>query len=231
MKFAINVTSELLIRLAYKMHTDVNDWQERWSNNQFHRNRVLNKARQIGSSWYFSLEALNDACLTGRNKIFIGDALLIQNEIQYLCHHANQMKHEDFMDYFKENDRLMIQLNNGAKIYFISTKCPAVANIVGDVYVPEWSWNSRPSNVLFLAKGIANHNKWRRTFYSTRSRLDPASQQGIVNCINEKAFIDRVNLFESTIDKVWIIKKMKEEAEKYHPDAFGEMFLCKFNGG
>ncbi|HEM6856053.1 TPA: terminase family protein [Providencia rettgeri] len=231
MNFKINVTNELLIELAYKVHVDLNVWQARWNHNQFHRNRVLEKARQIGSSWYFSLEALNDACLTGRNKIFIGDALTIQAEIKYLCYHANQHRVDVLIDHFEENNRLMIQLNNGAKIYFVSTNCPAVANIVGDVYVPEWSWNSEPSHVLFLAKGIANHNKWRRTFYSTRSRLDPASQQGVINCVNEKAFIDRVNLFESTLDKVWIIKKIKEEAEKYHPDAFGEMFLCKFNGG
>ncbi|MEQ5740524.1 terminase large subunit domain-containing protein [Providencia rettgeri] len=231
MKFEINVTSELLIRLAYKMHTDVNDWQERWSNNQFHRNRVLNKARQIGSSWYFSLEALNDACLTGRNKIFIGDALLIQNEIQYLCHHANQMKHEDFMDYFKENDRLIIKLNNGAKIYFITTKFPVVADITGDVYVPEWSWNENPAEILALAKGIANHTKWRRTFYSTRSKLDKASQLNIGACNSENVFIDRVNLFQATLDHVTCYDDIQKGSERFHPEAFGEMYLCAFSGG
>ncbi|EOG5604236.1 terminase family protein [Providencia stuartii] len=227
--FKINVTNELLIELAYKIHVDLNAWQARWSHNQFHRNRVLEKARQVGSSWYFSLEALNDACLTGRNKIFIGGALTIQDEIKYLCYHVNQHRVNVLIDHFEENNRLMIQLNNGAKIYFISTKFPAVASIVGDVYVPEWSWNSELSHVLFLAKSIANHNKWRRTFYSTRSRLDPASQQGIVNCVNEKAFTDRVNLFESGSDNLYVLEEMKAGSEKYHSDAFGEMFLCKFN--
>ncbi|MGC6017293.1 hypothetical protein [Providencia rettgeri] len=46
--FKINVTNELLIELAYKIHVDLNTWQKRWSHNQFHRNRVLEKARQIG---------------------------------------------------------------------------------------------------------------------------------------------------------------------------------------
>ncbi|ELR5205464.1 Uncharacterized conserved protein [Providencia rettgeri] len=229
--FKINVTSELLIRLAYKMHTDVNDWQERWSNNQFHRNRVLNKARQIGSSWYFSLEALNDACLTGRNKIFIGDNLLIQNEIQYLCYHANQMKYEDLIDCFEENNRLIIQLNNGAKIYFISTMSHGVSGITGDVYVPEWSWNSRPSTVLALAQGIANHKKWRITFYSTRSKLDNASQLNIEACNSENVFIDRVNLFQATLDHVTCYDDIQKGSERFHPEAFGEMYLCAFSGG
>ncbi|WP_144396026.1 terminase large subunit domain-containing protein [Providencia rettgeri] len=229
--FKINVTSELLIRLAYKMHTDVNDWQERWSNNQFHRNRVLNKARQIGSSWYFSLEALNDACLTGRNKIFIGDNLLIQNEIQYLCYHANQMKYEDLIDCFEENNRLIIQLNNGAKIYFISTMSHGVSGITGDVYVPEWSWNSRPSTVLALAQGIENHKKWRITFYSTRSKLDNASQLNIEACNSENVFIDRVNLFQATLDHVTCYDDIQKGSERFHPEAFGEMYLCAFSGG
>lgn len=232
MKFKINVTSELLIVLAYKIHIGLNSWQKRWSHNQFHRIRVLNKSRQIGSSWYFSLEALNDACLTGRNKIFISDRLSIRNEIEYLCDHANQLKADVLIDYFKENDRLIIQLNNGAKIYFISTMSHCVSGIAGDVYVPEWSWNTRPSTVLALAKSMAMHKKWRITFYSTRSKLDPANQQGIVDCVDERAFTDRVNLFEAIVSEQQCLTVLKERADDIGSEAdFAEMFLCKFSEG
>lgn len=230
MKFEMTVTSELLISLAYKMHADLNVWQERWSNNQFHRNRVLNKARQIGASWYFSLEALNDACLTGRNKIFIGDKLSIQNELKYLCYHTNEPENCFPIDYFEENERLMIELSNGAKIYFISENY-MVAHISGDVYVPEWSWNKEPDNILALAKGIANHTKWHRTFYSTRSKLDKASQLNIEACNGENVFIDRVNLFQATLDHVRCHDDIQKGSERFHPEAFGEMYLCAFSGG
>ncbi|EPG7578442.1 terminase large subunit domain-containing protein [Providencia rettgeri] len=228
--FKINVTNELLIELAYKMHVGLNSWQKRWSHNQFHRNRVLNKSRQIGSSWYFSLEALNDACLTGRNKIFISDRLSIQNEIRYLCDHTNQLKADVLIDYFKENKRLMVQLNNGAKVYFIYAMSNGVSGIAGDVYVPEWSWNLRPSNVLSLAQGIAMHKKWRMTFYSTRSKLDPANQQGILHYAEERAFTDRVNLFEAIVSEQQCLTVLKERTDDIGNDAdFSELFLCKFH--
>ncbi|HBO23744.1 MAG TPA: hypothetical protein DD649_12780 [Providencia sp.] len=171
MKFTINITNELLINLAFKMSTELNQWQKRWSHNQFHRNRILNKARQVGTSWYFSLEAVNDACLTGRHKIFLGDLNLISNEIAYFCSHVGKLDSQVLIKQIKKAGRVVIWLSNGAKVYFISSEKTTFAAIVGDIYIPEWSWNSHVDNILKISMAITTHQHWRRTYYSTRSSI------------------------------------------------------------
>lgn len=230
MKLTINITSELLINLAFKMSSELNQWQKIWSNNQFHRNRVLNKARQVGASWYFSLEAVNDACLTGRNKIFLGDLNLISNEIAYFCNHVGKLDSQVLIKQIREQGRVVIWLSNGAKVYFISSEKKTFSAVVGDIYIPEWSWNIQVDNILKISMAITTHHRWRRTYYSTRSNMDNASVKG-VSINNDKAFfIDRVNLFEANDDYQWCYEYMKEKSDDFTPLQFAEMYLCQFDG-
>lgn len=234
MNFKIKVTNELLIELALKMRFDLEGWQKRWSQNQFHRDRVLNKGRQIGASWYFALEALNDACLTGRNKIFIGDITNIKHEIEYLCYHTNLSHSDILVSYFEENKRLVISLSNGAKIYFISSENILVAAITGDVYIPEWSWNKKPNYILDLVSGITTHHKWRRTFYSSRAEYDNASKNDIKIKNSRNGFFERVNTLQSMCFFGRSRECMKElliyQSKEFQPERFAEMFLCVFSG-
>ncbi|MEM7986010.1 hypothetical protein Q4R37_15100, partial [Morganella morganii] len=73
MTIKIEVTTELILSLYERLNT-LFPWQKRWYEHRFQRKRYLHKGRQIGADYYFALEAVLDACLTGRNKIFIEPA-------------------------------------------------------------------------------------------------------------------------------------------------------------
>lgn len=201
MRTEINVTNDLLAKLALKMHYGLNDWQSRWSHQQFHRNRLLHKSRQIGADWYFTLEAINDACLTGRNKIFIGGEWII-NDIDFMLHHIDYQSHGyEYHKQFEDIGKLIFILSNGAKIIFISNT-DMLAGLCGDVYAPEWSWNEQPLKIVLTALDLSRNEKWRRTFYSSRSKTDNASQLGLDDMIfknnkieDEITYFDRVNHF------------------------------------
>ncbi|WP_353242275.1 terminase family protein [Providencia sp.] len=233
--FRIEVTNNLLIELACKMQSDLNEWQKRWSYNQFHKNRVLDKARQIGADWYFTLEALNDACLTGRNKIFISDENLIEQDIAYTFEHAGiTCSLEKAIKQFYKDKRIVITLSNGANIYFISSKSFGFAAICGDVYAPEWSWDDKPIYLLNIVAGITTHYKWRRTFYSTRSINDEATKQGVdqfdvqSQMSQEYTYHERITELQTGLPIEAVRKGFIKASEKLKPEIFAEMYLCQF---
>ncbi|WP_272654032.1 terminase large subunit domain-containing protein [Providencia sp. PROV091] len=242
-KIKLKVDGDILSKLAWRMYSHLNDWQSRWSHQQFHRNRILHKPRQVGADWYFTLEALNDACLTGRNKIFIGDSNIIESDIDYLLMHFNEKFVSPF-DLHRElaiNKKFIIELDNGAIIYFISSEEPYLAGICGDVYVPEWSWNEDVRSVVLRALDLSKNNKWRRTFYSSRSEFDNGSTCGIDRNIfrdnkifSELTYFDRVNFFESikidTPISNEVANTLAQLKEHMSPNQFMEMQMCKFQG-
>ncbi|WFQ80032.1 hypothetical protein PXH59_02250 [Xenorhabdus sp. SF857] len=69
----LNLTPEIVNSINHKFESGLFVWQARWKANQHHRNRFLHKARQVGADYYFVLEALSDACRTGRNKFFMSN--------------------------------------------------------------------------------------------------------------------------------------------------------------
>ncbi|HCT7709470.1 TPA: hypothetical protein OT801_003569 [Morganella morganii] len=70
MTIKIEVTTDLILSLYERLNI-LFPWQNRWYEQRFQRARILHKGREIGADYYFALEAVLDACLTGRNKIFI----------------------------------------------------------------------------------------------------------------------------------------------------------------
>ncbi|MGJ0626442.1 terminase large subunit domain-containing protein, partial [Xenorhabdus bovienii] len=75
----LQLNTEIIYNINRKFVLDLFVWQKRWKANQHHRNRFLHKCRQVGADHYFVLEALSNACRTGRNKIFMSDKDWLQN--------------------------------------------------------------------------------------------------------------------------------------------------------
>lgn len=154
-EITIEVTTDLLIDL-YANLENLLPWQSRWYQHRFDRFRYLHKGRQIGASDYFALEALLDACLTGENKTFIApspsdDDDFMCNEFYYTIRHAK-------VDTLSLDNEKIIQLSNGAKIYFVSDK-EEIPDDCGDIYLSEWAWFDDPKNTLEKTKIMASTNR------------------------------------------------------------------------
>ncbi|HEK2841525.1 TPA: terminase family protein [Proteus mirabilis] len=223
----VKVTTDLLISLYNKVD-NLYPWQTRWYNHRFERNRYLHKGRQIGSSYFFALEGLLDACLTGRNKIYISHNYDLCNEFI-----SNEM---EFVKYFlgiESNAPISkIELDNGAVLYFLPENRKSWVDIIGDIYVSEWSWFQDPSYIVSLVKSVSLNKKWRRTFYSSRSKSD----NGYIadnDCFkhhkifNEETYWDVV---PSINIGCYNFLNMGNIRNDMGDDNFNEMILCQFNG-
>lgn len=131
--------------------------------------RNLLKSRQIGATYYFAFEALEDAILTGDNQIFLS-ASKRQAEIfkTYIVKMARQ--------YFKvELTGSPIILSNGAELHFLSTNKSTAQGNSGHVYGDEYAWLRDFEAFHTVTSAMATHKKWRETYFSTPSSKHHAS--------------------------------------------------------
>ncbi|HFS6713284.1 terminase large subunit domain-containing protein [Proteus mirabilis] len=214
----IEITVELLNDICEKYSRALFEWQKNWKNNQFHRNRILHKGRQVGADWYFSLEALHDAMLTGRNKLFLGE--MSECALGYFCGHLN----------IKHNEEGFFELSNGAQISFIRELETTFSGRFGDVYISEWAWLESPKEWVDIALNITLHDRWRRTFYSSRSEQDNSGDLKYTHFDGDKVngestFFDRVNGWD--VPEIINVNNMIGHFECH--DRWGEEILCKLN--
>ncbi|MDE9553737.1 terminase large subunit domain-containing protein, partial [Xenorhabdus bovienii] len=220
------ITLQLNTKIVYNIHRkfvlDLFVWQKRWKANQYHRNRFLHKRRQAGADFYFVLEALSDACRTGRNKIFMSGKELLPIFVHCVAQYFPQQQ----AGLIKNAAEIRsLTLSNGAEIYFLHENSPA-AGICGDVYVSEWAWVDNPVRLVKLALDLSINEKWKRTFYSSRMTGDNGEaaykEFFTLNRVKgESAFFDTVTLFddvENFLDK-------EKVAEGWTQQAFEELFL------
>ncbi|MGJ0638208.1 terminase large subunit domain-containing protein [Xenorhabdus bovienii] len=220
----LNLNTEVVNNITNTFDSGLFVWQKRWKANQHHRNRFLHKCRQVGADHYFVLEALSDACRTGRNKIFMSDKDWLQNFVYNVAQYFPEQQ-----THLTENaeDIRLLKLSNGAEIRFLhENSCPV--SISGDVYVSEWAYSDDPIKLIRLALGISLNTKWRRTFYSSRDSGDngeAAYKEFFTrNCVKgESAFFDTVTLFDD------VENRLDEERIRnmWSPQAFEELFLCR----
>lgn len=163
MTIKIEVTTDLIMSLYEQLNT-LFPWQKRWYEQRFQRARDLHKGREIGADYYFALEAVLDACLTGRNKIFIEykspdpEDDFISNIAQYIGL---------FLGCKIALGTGIIMLSNGAEIRFLPDDNKTWAGLCGDTYLSEWAYFSDPWNAIHAAYGVTANEKWRLTFYSS----------------------------------------------------------------
>jgi uncharacterized protein YjcR len=129
------------------------------------RIRNILKSRQIGATWYFAREAIDDAVQTGRNQIFLS---------------ASKAQAHVFKQYIIEfvRDAIGVELRgdpivlpNGATLYFLGTNARTAQSYHGNLYFDEYFWTSRFNELRKVASGMAMHKKWRLTYFSTPSSV------------------------------------------------------------
>ncbi|ELP9263230.1 terminase family protein, partial [Salmonella enterica] len=125
--------------------------------------RNILKSRQIGATWYFSIEAFENAVMTGDPQIFLS-ASKAQAEVfrSYIVNIAEQ--------YFGvELTGTPIRLSNGAELRFLSTNKNTAQSYSGHLYCDEYFWVPNFAKLNEVASAMATHDKWRTTYFSTPS--------------------------------------------------------------
>ncbi len=140
------------------------EWYARKNDPLTCRNRFILKSRQIGATYYFSFEALDDAIRTGDNQIFLS-ASRDQAEVFKAYIIAFALEHFDV----ELKGQGVITLSNGAELRFLSTNSRTACSYHGHLYVDECFYIPKFNAVWDASSGMAAHKKWRRTLFSTPS--------------------------------------------------------------
>ncbi|MFQ2478944.1 terminase large subunit domain-containing protein [Aeromonas caviae] len=127
------------------------------------RTRNILKSRQIGMTYYFAGEALEDAVLTGGNQIFLS-ATRAQAEVfrSYICKIA-----QTFLGVPLTGNPIV--LSNGAELHFCSTNSNSAQSRSGNVYIDEYFWIPNFEKLSDVASAMATQSHWRKTYFSTPS--------------------------------------------------------------
>jgi uncharacterized protein YjcR len=144
-------------------------YQKVWFRQGHQRTRNILKSRQIGATWYFAREALDDAIGTGRNQIFLS-ASKAQAHVfrQYICQFAREAADVELTGE-------PIILPNEAILYFLGTNARTAQSYHGNFYFDEYFWVGGFQQLNKVASGMAMHKKWRKTYFSTPSSMGHAA--------------------------------------------------------
>lgn len=130
-----------------------------------YRIRELLKSRQIGATWYFAREGLDDAMETGRNQIFLSAS---KAQAHVSKSYIKQFAMES-ADIELQGDPIV--LPNGAEIYFLGTNTRTAQSYHGNIYMDEFFWIPKFQEFRKVTSGMAMHKHWRLTYMSTPSSL------------------------------------------------------------
>ncbi|EKO3919203.1 terminase family protein [Vibrio metschnikovii] len=150
-------------------HDSLFEYQHTMRNNLHQRIRNILKSRQIGATYYFAGEALENAILTGDNQIFLS-ASRAQAEVfrRYIIAIA-----KEFLGLELSGNPMT--LSNGAELHYLSTNGKTAQSYHGHVYVDEYFWIGNFDELNKVASAMATHKKWRKTYFSTpSSKMHPA---------------------------------------------------------
>lgn len=148
------------------LHADFMDiirpYQKKWYDAKKHTIRNVLKTRQCGATWYFGREALDDALITGKNKIFLSasksQAMVFKREImKYAWQFGVKLSGNPII------------LSNGAELHFLGTNSATAQSYNGDLYVDEYFWIAGFSQLENTASGMATLDDMHLTFFSTPS--------------------------------------------------------------
>lgn len=244
-----HVTPEILDEIREKIFFDYQKlWYEKKNDPETRRNRFILKSRQIGATYYFAFEALDDAIRTGDNQIFLS-ASRDQAEVFKAYIVAFAAEHFDV----ELKGQGCIKLSNGAELRFLSTNSATAQSYHGHLYLDEVFWIPGFKKLWKVASGMAAHKKWRRTLFSTPSAMSheaypkwSGDEYNKGKAENKKQEFD---LSHKTLskgfkgaDRIWRHMVTVKDAEaqgcnlfdieelqdEYNKDDFNNLFLCKF---
>ncbi|EGZ44642.1 phage terminase large subunit [Neisseria wadsworthii 9715] len=154
-------TAEQIVRVQQIFREQMFDYQRFWFETRV-RFRNLLKSRQIGATFFFAREALVDALVTGKNKVFLSASRAQAFQFkQYIIDLAEMVGVELKGD--------SIRLNNAATLYFLGTNSRTAQGRHGDLYVDEYFWIPDFKELTRVAKPMASQKQYRITYFSTPS--------------------------------------------------------------
>lgn len=131
--------------------------------------RNILKSRQIGATYYFSFEALEDAIFTGDNQIFLSAS---KRQAEIFKNYIVKMARKFFEVELKGNP---IILSNGAELHFLATNANTAQGNSGHVYGDEYAWIRDFDRFNDVSSAMATHKRWRETYFTTpSSKFHPA---------------------------------------------------------
>lgn len=131
--------------------------------NKHQKVRNILKSRQIGATYYFAFEALEDAIFTGDNQIFLSAS---KRQAEIFLTYIRKMALQFFEVELKGNP---IILSNGAELHFLATNKNTAQGYHGHIYGDEYAWLRNFKDFYTVASAMATHKKWRETYFSTPS--------------------------------------------------------------
>ncbi|HHH1591135.1 TPA: terminase family protein [Yersinia enterocolitica] len=215
--------------------------------NKHHAIRNILKSRQIGATWYFAFEALEDAIISGDPQIFLS-ASRAQAEVfrSYIVNIAQQF----FGVTLTGNP---IRLSNGAELRFLSTNKNTAQSYSGHLYCDEYLWVPNFAKLNEVASAMATHDKWRTTYFSTPSAKTHQGypfwtgdewkqgdkQRGKITFPEFDEYRDGGRLcpdgqwryvitLEDAIDGGFNLVNIERLRNKYNRDTFNMLYMCVF---
>lgn len=161
-----NDVSDLTAEDFAAWHDTLFDYQKTMHQNLCQRIRNILKSRQIGATYYFAGEALEQATLTGEPQIFLS-ASRSQAEVfrSYIVAIAQQ-----FFEIELTGNPIVLHTAHGdAELRFLSTNSKTAQSYHGHVYIDEYFWIGKFDVLNKLASAMATHKNWRKTYFSTPS--------------------------------------------------------------
>ena len=223
-------------------------WYARKQDPATRRNRFILKSRQIGATYYFAFEALDDAIRTGDNQIFLSAS---RDQAEVFKAYIISFAYEHFGVELKGQG--VIKLSNGAELRFLSTNSRTAQSYNGHLYLDEVFWIPDFNKMWKVASGMASQKKWRRTLFSTPSTMShQAYPMWCGDKYNEHRAESKQAEFDLThatlqsgqlgADKIWRHLVTVEDAEaqgcnlfdidelrtEYSPRDFANLFMCVF---
>lgn len=151
------------------------DYQRTWWSKSDLRNRLILKSRQIGASFYFSLESLIVALETGKNQIWLSasksQAHIARGYVRafVLGTIGVDLTGENFLlDRGEDEDGAPL---TQPTLYYLGTNYKTAQGYHGDFYMDEFFWTHGFEVLKKVASGMAMHKQYRKTYFSAPSSV------------------------------------------------------------
>ena len=221
------ITEDMLNEVREKLFFPYQQyWYERKNDPLTRRTRMLLKSRQIGATWYFAFEALDDAIRTGDNQLFLSSS---RDQAEVFKAYIISFAMEHFEVELKGQG--VIILSNGAELRFLSTNSRTANSYHGHLYCDEVFWMPDFKKLWHMASGMSSQKKWRRTLFSVPSATShPAYDMWNGNEFNAKLAESKRVIFDISHkalkagwlgpDKIWRQIVTVVDAEEQGCDLF-----------
>lgn len=169
------ITPEMAKQLREDIEPKLFGYQKLWLSTTSLQTRMILKSRQIGATWYFARERLLRALETGNPQIFISASRAQANVFRnYIVQWVQRV-----LEIEMKGDPLIIQRGedeNGERLepvelYFLGTNYRTAQSYHGDVIIDECFWIYGFEQLYAVASGMATHDCYTVTLFSTPSTL------------------------------------------------------------